>query len=158
MKRAIYSAIWLAIWIGRASGAPAHEPSSVNGPGGLGSTLVCPDALLRRCCDIYCPKPSPCIPCFRPGCGVCYCSKPCPCITRYCPSCTDYCYCRKPCPDLCRPLDAHFFTCVKKYPACADSDAFVGNNIVPVPALQAVQADYTGSDAGSPALLPFLSD
>ena len=81
-------------------------------------TMVCPDALLRACCDLYCSKPQPCIPCFVNGCGVAYCPKPLPCIPCYIGGCTADCYCPKPCPDLCRPIASDYFRCV---PEC-DSD------------------------------------
>lgn len=159
MKPAILSAILLAFWIGPACCATADEPANVNRPSFPGSTLACPDALLRRCCDIYCPKPFPCLPCFHQGCGAYgFCTKPCPCVPGYCASCTTYGYCRKPCPDLCRPLDAHYFTCVNKRAACADSSAFGGSTIVPASALQATEGDNTGNGAGSAASTSFLSD
>jgi hypothetical protein len=74
--------------------------------------LTCPEALLRGCCDKYCPKPQPCLPCFCHGCAKDdYCCKPCPCILNYHGGCAADCYCRKPCPELCRPLFSDYSTC-----------------------------------------------
>jgi hypothetical protein len=74
--------------------------------------LTCPDALLRGCCGVYCPKPTPCITGFCRGCGPSlYCPKPCPFIPCFWGGC-GVAYCPKPCPDLCRPLAADFFVCV----------------------------------------------
>jgi hypothetical protein len=84
------------------------------------TSLVCPDALLRACCDDYCPKRPPCIPCFNRCCGCDdYSGKPEPCIACYRGGCLD-CYCPKPCPNLCRPLVADYFTCAKGRAACAE--------------------------------------
>jgi hypothetical protein len=85
------------------------------------ASLVCPDALLRACCDDYCPKRPPCTYCYNRCCGCNdYCSKPCPCIPCYRAGCLCDCYCPKSCPDLCRPLVADFFTCTKGSSNCAD--------------------------------------
>ena len=52
------------------------NPLGLQDPNGV---LVCPDALLRGCCDGYCSKIQPCIPCYRRGCGCDdYCCKPSP--------------------------------------------------------------------------------
>jgi hypothetical protein len=159
MKSASISAILIASWIGPACFATADESGGVNRPRFVGSMLVCPDELLRRCCDIYSPKPLPCVPCFHPGCGACgYCSKPCPCISGFCGSRTAYCYRRKPCPDLCRPLDAHYFTCVKKCNGCADSGAFDSAVGLSLPAPQATQSSKYADGAVSTTSTPFLSD
>jgi hypothetical protein len=86
--------------------------------------LTCPNTLLRGCCPIYCPKPMPCIEAFCRGCRKDdYCSKPCSCIPCYCRTGTSYCYCGKPCPDLCRPIAADYFQCVKRCAGCADAHA-----------------------------------
>jgi hypothetical protein len=95
--------------------AAADEPTPVSRP--LSPCYpwhgsVCPDILLRSCCDDYCAKPQPCIPCYCCRCGPDdYCAKPCPCVPCYRECCTPDCYCRKPCPDLCRPLTGDYFTC-----------------------------------------------
>jgi hypothetical protein len=100
--------------------AAAQEPSSVPQSIYPWHAFVCPDALLRGCCNIYCPKPIPCIKAFCRGCCKdCYCSKPYPCIPCYCRTGTSYCYCNKPGPDLCRPIAADYFTCVERRDGCA---------------------------------------
>jgi hypothetical protein len=74
------------------------------------NSLVCPNAILRGCCCVYCPKP---VPCVRYLCCCCpndYCSKPLPCLPCYLGGCCD-CYCRKPCPCLCRPIATDYFSC-----------------------------------------------
>jgi hypothetical protein len=83
--------------------------------------LVHPRALLRFCCDTYCPKPLPWIRPYCGGCGDIYCGKPCPYVSSYGRACTCDSYCSKPCPDLCTPLSAHYFTCVDSHSACEKS-------------------------------------
>jgi hypothetical protein len=88
----------------------ADEPCTTSASIFSKCSLVCPDALLRGCCCIYCPKPLPCVPCLCCCCPDDYCCKPCPCIPCYHGGVCD-CYCPKPCPDLCRPIAANFYTC-----------------------------------------------
>jgi hypothetical protein len=77
--------------------------------------LVCPDNLLRACCDFYCPKPQPCVCCHCFGrSNDCYCCKPQPWIDCFRGPYTCDCYCRKPYPFLCRPIFADYFHCVPK--------------------------------------------
>lgn len=59
------------------------------------------------CCDDYCRKPCPRIPC-RPTQVECddYCRRPEPCVPRPCVTCVDD-YCRKPFPKTCWPVNAH---------------------------------------------------
>lgn len=106
------------------------------------NALTCPNSLLRACCDIYCPKPLPCIKPFCRGCRKDdYCSKPCPRIECYCRTCSSNCYCGKPCPDLCRPIAADYFVCVKRCSGCALSDN--SSPILEVPATSAPFGDDT---------------
>lgn len=85
--------------------------------------LTCPDSLLRGCCGVYCPKPTPCVSGFCRGCGPdAYCRKPCPCIPCFRGGC-GVTYCPKPCPDLCRPLAADFFICAPRSNGCAGQGA-----------------------------------
>ena len=123
--------------IGLVRLSPADEPSKV-APATLPvQALICPDALLRGCCDSYCPKPLPCITCFCRSCGTDdYCKKPCPWVPCFRGCCTGDCYCCKPCPDLCRPLAADYFTCAQRSAACAESGAFA-----PFSAQSAVNSD-----------------
>ena len=108
--------------------AIAEEPVGVERLVYPRQVLVCPDALLRSCCDIDCSKPLPCIPCLDYGCCKDdYCSKPCPCIPGFCQSCGPDCYCRKPCPNLCRPLAADYFSCAVSNAVCAGRGASNGN-------------------------------
>jgi hypothetical protein len=108
--------------------AAADEPASVERLIYPRQMLVCPDNLLRACCDIYCCKPLPCIPCLGHGCCQDnYCSKPCPRVPGFCQSCVKDCYCRKPCPDLCRPIAADYFSCVPLSATCAGRGASNGN-------------------------------
>ncbi len=87
--------------------------------------LTCPEALLRRCCDIYCPKPLPCLTRICHGCGKDdYCGKPRPCVPCFRGCCPTDCYCRKPCPDLCRPLAADYFICDAGSVGSAESGAY----------------------------------
>jgi hypothetical protein len=75
--------------------------------------LTCPEALLRGCCGVYRPKPTPCIDGFCRGSGpYTYCGKPCPFAPCFRGGC-GVTYCPKPCPDLCRPLASDFFICVQ---------------------------------------------
>jgi hypothetical protein len=82
--------------------------------------LVCPECLLRGCCNNYCGKP---IPCQRPFCDFCcvncYCRKPCPCVPCYCRSCSGSCYCDKPFPCMCRPIAADYYSCPVGCSGCA---------------------------------------
>jgi hypothetical protein len=86
-------------------------------------SLVCPDNLLRACCDAYCPKPQPCIPCFCSGWGTCYCAKPEPCIPCFDAGRTSNCYCQKPCPYPCRPIAADYYRCVPGCTRYSESNA-----------------------------------
>lgn len=93
-----------------SNAALAEEPCTTSGSLLSKCSLVCPDALLRGCCCIYCPKPMPCVPCMCCCCPDDYCCKPCPCVPCYHGGACD-CYCPKPCPNLCRPIAADFYTC-----------------------------------------------
>ena len=84
--------------------------------------LTCPEALLRGCCDTYCPKPQPRVPAFCRGCGCdTYCPKLCPLVPHYCGGCGDR-YCAKPCPELCRPIAADYFSCAAGSAGCVEPD------------------------------------
>ena len=76
-------------------------------------TIVCPNDLLCACCNIYCQKPQPCIPCFASGCGVTYCPKPLPRVHCFAIACSAHCYCPKPCPNLCQPIAADYYRCAE---------------------------------------------
>jgi hypothetical protein len=109
---------WLLI-AGSTLGNESVEPQRAFYPF---QTMVCPDALLRACCDYYCRKPLPCIPCFVNGCGVAYCPKPLPCIPCYVGGCTADCYCPKPFPNLCRPIMSDYFRCVSERDKCTHAE------------------------------------
>lgn len=102
--------------------AEERESLSASGRQTSRDELVCPQTLLRGCCSEYSTKPLPCLPswCFCPG-PCDYCRKPAPCVSCYrIPNgCDDYCC--KPSPDVCRPLSAHYFTCVVGSGDCACS-------------------------------------
>lgn len=66
-------------------------------------SLVCPNLLLRACCNRYCPKPQPCIQVFSSGCGRKYCPKPFPWIPCFPSGCSGNCYEPKSYPNLCVP-------------------------------------------------------
>jgi hypothetical protein len=89
--------------------------------------LVWPSELLRACCNVYCPKPQPCIPCFSRGCGIGYCPKPLPCVPCFAAGCSENCYCPKPCPDLCRPIGADDYRCAEARTDCATSRAYAAD-------------------------------
>jgi len=115
----------------------AAEPVASAGLQDANLVLVCPETLLRGCCDGYCSKTQPCVPCYRRGCGCDdYCCKPSPCIPCYRGSCVAYCYCPKPCPDLCRPLVADFFSCAAPNAPCEEpvlvGESSPGNPKAPV--------------------------
>jgi hypothetical protein len=119
--------------------------------------LICPQYLLRGCCDNYCSKP---IPCVRPFCHCCgpndYCRKPCPCVSCYRSSCCTGCYCGKPCPDLCRPLWGDYFTCAIGDCDCTSpartSSALVAPSPANPPASPGNNAGVGGSSAAPPLL------
>ena len=94
-------------------------------------SLVCPNDLLRACCDTYCRKPQPCIRCFCSGCGDCYCRKPLPCIPCFDVGRTSNCYCQKPCPDFCRPIAADYYRCAPGHNGCTESGAFGSAGVSP---------------------------
>jgi hypothetical protein len=80
----------------------------------LGQELKCMRCMSMpcRCCDDYCRKPMPCIPCVRLGtCPDNYCRKPMPCVTCPARSCCPNNYCRKPLPNLCWPVDHGTYRC-----------------------------------------------
>jgi hypothetical protein len=84
--------------------------------GGLGRCW--PSYVSRsKCCDVYCSKPLPMLPC-RPECTLCddYCPKPYPtiCLGKSC--CPDD-YCPKPCPV---PLPPICYKCVTLPDCCAE--------------------------------------
>ena len=64
------------------------------------------------CCDDYCRKPLPCVPCltFAPSCNA-YCRKPEPCLPCYCPGWCPDTYCPKPLPKFCWPVLNEFYRC-----------------------------------------------
>lgn len=98
----------------------AQEPVDANRSLFPFQALVCPDKLLRACCDFYCSKPQPCIGCSSSAYGECYCGKPQPCIPCYGGGYAAHCYCPKPCPSLCRPIAADYFRCVDRDADCMD--------------------------------------
>jgi hypothetical protein len=112
--------------------ATAEEPLGVERSIYPVRALSCPDALLRGCCDIYCPKPLPCLTCICHGCCKDdYCDKPSPCVPCYRGCSVPDCYNRKPCPVLCRPLAADYFTCAVGSAGCADLGAHSANSTLP---------------------------
>jgi hypothetical protein len=124
VQRASIAVILCGLFVKFAAAQEAAVPQSIYPL----HALTCPDALLRGCCNIYCPKPTPCIKPFCHGCCKdCYCSKPFPCTPCYCRAGTSYCYCNKPCPDLCRPIASDYFTCVEKSAGCTPSGAVEPN-------------------------------
>jgi hypothetical protein len=121
MRQIAIALISAQLYLGLARIASCDEPAS-GAPTILPlQSLTCPEALIKGCCDTYCPKPQPCITCYCPTYGAnCYCRKPCPCVTCFRAVC-GLCYCPKPCPNLCRPLAADFFTCAEGRPGCAQA-------------------------------------
>lgn len=102
------SAMLPVILFGRtlAAGEPCAKP--------LGQELKCIRCMSMpcRCCDNYCPKPMPCIPCVPLGkCPDNYCRKPTPCIMSPVRGCCPDNYCRKPLPYLCWPVDHCNYRC-----------------------------------------------
>jgi hypothetical protein len=134
--------------------AAAEQPAPTGPSLYLQQRLTCPDALLRGCCCLYCPKPMPCV---HHWCGCNgpddYCRKLCPCVPCYHGCSEANCYCRKPMPCLCRPLGSDYYTCVAGSAACACSDA------CRVDAIQFTHAPLTeapkvNSTSSGPRLLP----
>jgi hypothetical protein len=144
MKHALRSTPIAAIFaIALCGVAAAQEAAGVDRNVYPRQALTCPDALLRGCCDIYCPKPIPCVSCFSFGCGKDdYCRKPYPCIPCLNTWCTSGCYCKKPFPDLCRPLAADYFICAGWGTACGEPNASCAI-AVPSDALSEVAEDHT---------------
>jgi hypothetical protein len=120
-KTRLIAILAATVCLGIVGVASADEPTGVASSFNPLRSLTCPEALLRGCCDNYCPKP---LPCVNYICCICgpddYCGKPCPCVRCFWGCCPD-CYCRKPCPDLCRPLAADYFTCAGSSVRCAGS-------------------------------------
>jgi hypothetical protein len=139
LKRTMLLTVWVCLAC--ASLATAQEPAAP--PCSLYplQKLVCPNDLLRACCDTYCRKPQPCIPCFCSGCGNCYCSKPLPCIPCFDVGCTSHCYDEKPCPNLCQPIAADFYRCVSGRTGCTESDALGSAEVCPSTQSQADKSD-----------------
>jgi hypothetical protein len=120
----------LSIWLALVACVALFRVAAAQAPGGADphffplGTLVCPDNLLRACCDIYCPKPQPCVCCYCFGrTNDCYCCKPQPCIDCFRGPHRSDCYCPKPLPYLCRPIFADYFRCVPKSDGCVESCA-----------------------------------
>ena len=131
----------------------AEEPAGVEQSLYPWHALVCPDALLRGCCDIYCPKPLPCKSCLCRGCGkVDYCGKPCPCVPCFRNHCTRDCYCRKQCPEPCRPLFCDYFTCPGWGAGCAKSAS--GGTKVALPAAQSEETCRETNGVGDISVSP----
>jgi hypothetical protein len=110
----------------------AQEPLEDKRPIYPFQTAVCPNTLLRACCDFYCPKPQPCICC----CSIdrangCYCGKPQPCIGCFRGPFTSNCYCEKPFPHLCRRIFADYFHCPPKIRGYTQSGQFDSSPLLP---------------------------
>lgn len=91
----------------------ASKSARAERPANLPHSLACPCDLLRSCPDDYCPKPIPCIECFRAKCCPNdFCGKPFPYVRCFQERCFPDCYACKPCPDLCRPIAADHYQCV----------------------------------------------
>jgi hypothetical protein len=115
MKRALLSLLPLVACLALVGVAFAQAPADTERSLFPFERLVCPDNLLRACCDFYCPKPQPCVCCYCFGrSNDCYCCKPQPCIDCFRGPYTCDCYCGKQFPNLCRPIFADYFRCVPK--------------------------------------------
>jgi hypothetical protein len=158
IKRARLSFVVVGACLGLTLVATANESDVVARSLYPSQAWTCPEALLRGCCDTYCPKPQPCISCFCRTCGVdVYCCKPCPCVPIYRACCGPDCFCRKPCPDLCRPLAADYFSCAGWCATCADSCVSPEKMALPTvpPTAAAGPTEGLGiSSANSPAAQP----
>jgi hypothetical protein len=148
MRRATSALIALAACL--ALSRMAAGQASANQPLYPLGTLVCPDNLLRACCDLYCPKPLPCVCCHCFGrTNDCYCCKPQPCIDCFRGPYKADCYCPKPFPDLCRPIFADYFRCVPTANGCVKScDPGSTTNSPSAPA----PADYPDAGVNDPRL------
>lgn len=134
MSRVLGIALIVALASGTVRIARSGEPVSDPPRNVPHASLVCPDVLLRACCDDYCPKRPPCIPCYNRCCGCDdYCGKRSPCIPCYQGGSCD-CYCPKPCPELCRPLIADYFTCSNGPTACDPPAALEAAPAAPITA------------------------
>ena len=139
LKRTMLLTVCVGIALGRL--AMAQEPAAPRQSLYPFHTLVCPNDLLRACCNTYCKKPQPCIGCFCSGCGDCYCPKPLPCIPCFDVGRTSNCYCQKPCPDFCRPIAADYYRCVPGCAGCTESGAYGSAGVFPGTQSQAEYSD-----------------
>ena len=112
---------------------------------------VCPDELLRACCEDYCRKPQPCV-CFHcfARTSDCYCCKPMPHIGCYKGSCLSDCYCEKPFPDLCRAIWADYFRCVVNPGDCMRTQASDSDTDCPSPLSAVDDPDNEDVDPPTP--------
>jgi len=137
MKRALLSLLPLVACLALVRVASAEAPADTEPSLYPFERLVCPDNLLRACCDFYFPKPQPCVCCYCFGrSNDCYCCKPQPCIDCFRGPYTCDCYCRKPYPNLCRPIFADYFRCVPRSCGCVEKsepDANTGGESALVP-------------------------
>lgn len=88
------------------------------------------------CCDDYCRKPCPRIPCRPTNCECDdFCRRPEPCVPRPCLTCVDD-YCRKPLPRTCWPMNPHTY-CIPYCSASGSPEAgSPSEGLPPVPAAQ----------------------
>lgn len=108
-----------------------------NSPNVSACSPTCCVMQFAMCCDDYCRKPSPRIPC-RPTSCQCddYCRRPEPCVPRPSLTCVDD-YCRKPLPKTCWPTNPHA-RCIPYCSANGAPDAVPpdGGEAASVPAAQ----------------------
>lgn len=96
LRLALVSAALSALWL---SAAPAEDVSPPASVASCDNSDYCQLRSCCTCCDNYCPKPQPCVPCAPLGCCNDYCAKPYPCppcrlcycgLNDYCPK--PYCF------------------------------------------------------------------
>lgn len=117
MNRFLSPILLILLLVCGSPGLRADDPPDAAAPALLPrQEFVCPDALLRGCCENYCSKPAPCLTGFCHDCKPDnYCAKPCPPVHCFHSDCGAL-YCSKPCPNLCRPLAADYYICVPSRP------------------------------------------
>lgn len=93
-------AILIAVWVSSAAAAADFGPVDVR----------CDARSCCLCCDDYCPKSMPCVPCAPNGCCNDYCAKPMPCTAPL-----NYCgpndFCPKPCNMYLPPCWPAWYSC-----------------------------------------------
>jgi hypothetical protein len=137
------------LYVGLVDGAHCDQPASAAPPNFALHSLSCPEALLRGCCSVYCPKPQPYIRCFYRDCATGdYCRKSCPCVPCF-SGCWPDCYFRKPFPELCRPIAADYFRCAESSAPYDSSDACVSTAPLSTAPAAATVSPAEGADISS---------